>query len=223
MSDTPKNHQEIADRQYKEIVSQGLDHMSQAANEINSFVASRQRRIPEPFFVKQLLPIIRAHVRGDDNVELGIWLNVADGMNNTIEVVDENQQHLFIVPPAFSKLPERDVRPPEGKRFTTIGHLVGAQADMLENGDMRGSMVVDSELSELCAARPEDGEKTKDLLLLVEIYDRYDLPLNELLGSAADEIAAALKQRKGKSNDQQSSASNKQSSENELDEDDLIY
>ena len=185
---------------YREIINTGLEHMTEAAKEINGFVAQRKRVVPEGFFINMLLPIIRAHIRQEHPVELGYWLNVADGMHNTIDVHDDKDpaKILFTVPPAFNNLPDRDKKPETGKRFGTIAQLVSAQADMLDNGDTRGSMAIDSELNAICAPRPEDDEKTKNLLLLVEIYERYELPLEELLGSAADEIRQLLRKRDGK-------------------------
>lgn len=222
MSDTPEKKQPVdpASEQYREIIRDGLNHMTEAALEINQFVAGRIRKVPESYFLNVLLPIVRAHVRNEYPENLGLWMNVADGMENHIEITDEQGAFLFKLPPPFNPLPNRDQRPEEGRRFGTIAQLVGRQADMLDNGDTRGSMVIDNEIAALCAPRPEDETKTKNLALLVQMYARYKLPLEEVLGAAAAEIQELLDKQEKTGTTAQGSTSNGQETGEEPD---LIY
>lgn len=194
MSDTPKTPPlSPADLHYRELIRSGLDHMSEAAKEMNDFVAARRRKVPEPYFANVLLPIIRDHVTGKAPQNLGIWLNVADGMHNRMDIVDDEGNILFTAPPAFNNIPDRSTRPDPNDRQPTIAQLVERQGDLIDNGDMRGSMDIDQRILEQCAPRPEDDEATENLVLLIRVYQRYNLPLKELLGEAAEEIAELLR------------------------------
>lgn len=171
------------------IVKNGLESFSQAAEEINR-IASSYRRVPESYFKNVLLPIIRRHVNRDPDVEIGLWLNVADGLNRPIEVVSDTDRNevLFVVPPAFNDIPLSD-RLPEG-RFVTIEHLVMQQRDMIDNGDRRTALEIDKQLVDVLKPRPEDETKTAHILLLANIWKRYNLPLSEVLGNLASDASS---------------------------------
>lgn len=166
-----------------------LDNLDDACSLINNYVEKQIRHIPEHYFVKVLLPLMRGWLRGDP-VEIGIWLNVADGLDRQIVVVDENKKEMFRVPPPFVGVPTRVHVP--GEKLVTLGTIVQHQKNLSDNGDKRAAMQIEHELVDICAPRPEDEEKARNILLLVSIYLRYDLPMEEVLGPKAKEILKTI-------------------------------
>lgn len=214
---------DLASAEYQKSLDKGLRSFQAAADEINLMSAKRIRKVPEHYFKANLLPLVRAWIVKDDNnpPEIGFWLNVADGLNNHIEIVDDKDQEkvLFLVPPPFCDIPMR-TELPNAKRLVTVHDLVLLQGDMHDNGDQRGFWDLERQIADVCSPRPEDAAKTRYLVMLVKIYDRYNLPLEELVGSLADEIRAELK--KGKT----ASATNALASTGSTDDDveeEIIY
>lgn len=185
---------DLASQEFQKAVNEGMKNWSVAADEINRMTERRHRKIPEPYFKTHVLPFVRAWMINDPEnpPEIGYWLNIADGLNNEISVTDENGEVLFKVPPPFCDIPMRTV-PPETRRLVTVHNLVAVQGDMYDNGDQRGFWEIERQLVDICSPRPLDEDKTRYLTMLIRIWDRYDLPLEEIVGGMADEIRAVLK------------------------------
>jgi hypothetical protein len=169
--------------------------MTAAATEINQHTAERRRMVPEPYFVNILLPTLRKWIRRED-VEVGHYLNVADGLNNEITVIDENGVKLYDVPPLFVDTPTRVARFDDNNRIANVHKLVQIQGMKADNGEMRDFMNIEDDLVDMLTPRAEDAAKTEALVKLVYIYDRYDLPLEELVGDIAPVIRKALQDGK---------------------------
>lgn len=181
---------------YRAYVAEGLERMAKAATEINDSTAERKRKVPEAYFVNILLPVLRKWIRREE-VEIGHYLNVADGLNNEIEVVDQEGVKLYDVPPLFVDVPTRVARHEPGVNIPTIHKLVQIQGMHVDNNDMRQVFTIENDLVDILAPRAEDASKTRCLVMLCHIYDRYELPLEELVGETlAPVIAAALRAAK---------------------------
>lgn len=208
-----QNNLDAASRAYQDHIMQGLESMSSAADAINQSVKDRIRSIPEAFFVSTILPIVRDWVAGRDTAQVGVWMNVADGINNPINVVDENGQVVAIVPPPFIATPTPHL-PPSGRRFTTVHQIVQRQSDSLNNGDVRAVMEVEQELINIFNPKAGDEAKAVSLMNLAKIYRRYDLPMEELFGDAAPSILQRIKDSESTT----SLAGNKDSQDNGAEE-----
>jgi len=178
MSEQPTDR---ASEVFRAKVEAGMESMLSAAQLINQTIVDRRRKIPEAHFSTVLLPNIRKWVRNEPDAEPGYWLNVADGLNAEIDVTDQAGNVLFVVPPPFHDIPT-SVTPPTGKRFTTPHQLVVQQVTMADNGDTRAVMDIEGGLADALMPRPEDELKVKYLKMYVQIYQRYELPMEELLG-----------------------------------------
>jgi hypothetical protein len=166
----------------------GLTDWDDAANLILSMSQAMIRRVPEEYFTAKVLPIIRAWVQGIP-VEVGQWMNVADGMENEIIVVDSKNVELFICPPPFIPMPPKSEfgEKNRGSAFA----VVHAQGLMYDAGEIRQGNAIDEALFELVVEKPDIAIKTAAIDKMIYIYQRYDLPMVELLGSHTDEIMKA--------------------------------
>jgi hypothetical protein len=182
-----------ADHTYQEIVRRGLEGFDSAVAAINAGSSARIRNVREKYFQAVILPIVRKRVRNEVCEDLGVWLNTADGLNNPMNIVNDSGELLFVCPPAFIDI-ELKTTPPEG-RFTTTHHIVQQQTDMIVNGDMRGVMAIEDGIYEAHKPQTEMHHRADAIMLLVDIYKFYQIPMEELLGPQADEILALAKKR----------------------------
>jgi len=166
----------------------GLADWDDAANSILEMSKAMIRRVPEAYFVHKLLPIIRNWVQGLP-AEVGQWMNVADGMENEIIVVDEKNVELFICPPPFIGIPPRAHF--SAKNRDSAHAIVHAQGLMYDAGEIRKANAIDESLFEMVVDKPDVAIKTAALDKMIAIWQRYELPLQELLGAHTDEIMAA--------------------------------
>lgn len=174
------NPQDAASEIFQATVRKGLEDLDATAALINASAAARRRRIPEPFFVDVLLPHVRKWVRCDPTAEPGFWLNVADGLNAEIDVVDSEGNVVVVVPPPFHDIAPSSSRP-QG-RVVTPAQIVDQQRALQENGDTRAVMNIEKGLIDILEPRPEDELKIKYIRYYIAIYQRYELPMEELLG-----------------------------------------
>lgn len=172
-----------------------MEGMSKAADDLLVAFEQRKRKIPEAVFIKHLLPIVPLWVK-NASVDITPWAIIADGYNNELEVLDEQGKVLFILPPPFvdNSLP---TSPPEG-RFTVPHHLVQRQVDLVLDGDQRGAIEIDRALVDTFTPTAESVSERKARYVVdyIAIYERYNLPLQELLGPAYQDVVAAMKQQK---------------------------
>ena len=174
--------------QYKGALKAGLDDWDSAAQSIIDMSRAMIRKVPEPYFFHKVLPLVRSWVQGLPT-EVGQWMNVADGMENEIIVVDEQGKELFICPPPFISIPPRSEFAPKNRNSAHA--IVHAQGLMHDAGDIRQANAIDENLFELVVDKPDVSLKTDAIDKMIGIYQRYDLPLVELLGSHVDEIMNA--------------------------------
>ena len=177
MSDVPK------DDAYVAFVKEGLKGMDEAAAEINRMTEARIRRVPEPHFRKTLLGVVRAWVtKAEPAPEIGYWLNVADGLNNSFHVVDEHDNVLFTVPPPFVDI-KLDTKYDPSLRFKSIWQHVTLQGVHFDNNDQRKFWEMEQQLIAQAGAKPQDQTLATALTQLTEMYQYYNLPLEEILGA----------------------------------------
>lgn len=212
--------QDQANSTYQEIVRRGLEGFDSAVEAINRGSSARIRNVREKYFQAVILPIVRKRVRNEVCEDLGVWLNTADGLNNPMNIVNDSGELLFVCPPAFIDI-TLNTKPPEG-RFTTTHHIVQQQSDMIVNGDMRGVMAIEDGIYEAHKPRTEMHDRADAIMMLVDIYKFYQIPMEELLGPQAHEILALTKSRK---TGQEAASPSPQQEENndEPSDDDLIY
>lgn len=150
------------------------------------------RRIPEPYFYMVLFPIIRDHFTGKKTDRIREWLNIADGMWKEITVYDDlTNEDLFNVP-AFNQPTQPVIMTrQEGKRVITPNDLVELQEIHRRNGEHRRYVEIEQTLATVYPihGRPM-GEK--DVRNLVAIWNRYDIPLEELFGDQVDAVLQQL-------------------------------
>ncbi len=219
----PAFTQEQANEHYQQIVKRGLEGFGSAAAAINQVSAARIRNVLEPYFQAVILPIVRKRVKGEVCDNLGVWLNTADGLNNPMNIVDQDGKLLFVCPPAFIDI-KLNTTPPEGRRFTTTHHVVQQQSDMIVNGDMRGVMAIENGIYEAHKPTTDIHDRAGAILQLVNIYRYYKLPMEELLGPQADEILA-LADKRPKTQGRLATPAQEETHEpsSASDDDDLIY
>lgn len=166
----------------------GLADWDNAAESILSMSKAMIRRVPEVYFFHKLLPIIRNWVQGLP-AEVGQWMNVADGMENEIIVVDDKNIELFICPPPFIGIPPRSQF--SAKNRDSAHAIVHAQGLMYDAGEIRKANAIDEALFEMVVDKPDVALKTDAIDKMIAIWQRYELPMQELLGAHTDEIMAA--------------------------------
>lgn len=205
---------------YQAIVKRGLEGFGSAVAAINETTAARIRNVREPYFQAVILPILRKRVRNEVCDDLGVWLNVADGLNNPMNVVDDDGKLLFVCPPAFIDI-HLNTTPPKG-RFTTTHHVVQQQSDMVANGDMRGVMAIEEGIFDAHRPVTHVEDFADAVMKLVDIYTFYSLPMEEVLGERAEEILALARKRQ-KISAAGTPAPVQEESHEPTSDDDLIY
>ena len=190
----------MAPSAYQNYIRESLLSFSGAAEEINKMTEGRIRSIPEPYFRTKLLDIVRAWVtKAKPEPEIGLWLNVADGLHNHLHVVNEQKEILFTVPPAFVdiNLNTTDFREARKNSIINAVNLQGLHAD---NGDSKKFWSMEDELIDANAAKPAEHSMASAMTQLVKMYRYYGLPLEEILGKdGAAQIAPLLEQEAAKS------------------------
>lgn len=183
----------MAPNAYHEYVRESLESFSGAAAEINKMTGGRIRNVPEPYFRTKLLNIVRAWVtKAKPEPEIGLWLNVADGLHNHINVVDEQGEILFTVPPPFVDI-ELNTTDFKEARKNSIINAVNLQGLHADNGDRKKFWDMETELIEGNKAKPAEHSMAEAMTQLVKMYRYYDLPLVEILGEdGAAQIAPLL-------------------------------
>lgn len=166
----------------------GLDQWDSAAAQILRMSEEMIRRVPEPYFEAKILPIVRNWVQGLPT-EVGEWMNVADGMEREIVVVDAKNNELFRCPPPFIAIPPRSEFGDRNQKSATA--IVHAQGLMYDVGELRQAEQIEENLLELVVDRPDVALKTKAMDGFIAIYLRYKLPMQELLGQYSEEILTA--------------------------------
>lgn len=183
--------QVVSKESFNEMVLEQTKSFTEAAKTIinNTSVV---RRIPESWFYFKLFNIIRDHFTGKTTDGIGFWLNVADGMTKEISVFDEDtQEEIFRIPPFNRESNPIMLVREEGKRVISPNDLVENQELYRRNGDMRNYMAVEEALPSLY---PIHGQmlQLNHIENLIKIYNRYELPVIELLGDQADTILAII-------------------------------
>lgn len=178
---------------YRTMLDESTVIFEHAATAISAEVSARRRKIPLAMFENILAPIVRAWVCNVPGVEPGPWMNIADGMHNEIDVVDADGTIVFILPPPYidTELPSE---PPVG-RIVTTHTLVQQQHEMINNGDQRGAMAIENGI--LSAFLPANSipAKAKYLRMYIDIWKRYEWPMEEILGPDASIIMSELTTR----------------------------
>lgn len=182
---------------YHDMVHEGLKVMDAAAAEINRMTEKRIRRVPEPHFRTALLNVVRAWVtKKEPAPEIGYWLNVADGLNNHLHVVDAQDNILFTVPPPFVDIKLETKYDPK-LRNQSIWHAVSLQGVHHDNNDQRKFWEMETSLVNDNQATPADKSLAIALTQLTAMYQYYDLPLEELLGAEGAASVRPLLPEKG--------------------------
>ena len=207
---------------YRNMLEKKLSGMTSAADEIINMTRAMVRRVPENVFKHEVLPLLRGWIVGQP-VEIGRWMNIADGMENEIIVVDGENKELFICPPPFIEIiPRSDF----GRRGELAGHaIMHMQGMMFDNGDVREAINIDANLTNLMLEKPDSALKTAALTKLIKIYLRYDIPMVELLGDHTEEILAAYAKLLEERGETAPDALNKDAKEDDAGEEEqiLIY
>lgn len=215
--------QQQANNIYQEMVQRGLERFSGAVKDINDMTAQRIRHVVEPYFQSVILPILRARMRNEPTDQLGLWLNVADGLNNPMNIVDGDGNILFVCPPAFIDI-HLNTSPPPGRRFTTTHHVVQRQNDMLANGDLRQVMLMEEDIYDAHKPREHLSDRANAILQIVEIYKFYQLPMEEIFGARTEEFLALIAQRDGTKGKQLAlPAATREDDHDDTPDEDLIY
>lgn len=179
---------------YRKHAESKIAHLDNAAKNIIAINTVGVRKVPETYFYHKLLPIVRNWYKNGRTDAIGLWLNVADGMYNEIAVIDDDDNsELFRLPAAYLRFPAKIIRRADlNDRKPTLADVVDRQAIALENGDTRMAMTIESSILSAVDFDPETLRYFKILSTMVSIYTRYEIPLEDLLGEDADQLAAAL-------------------------------
>lgn len=172
----------MAPNAYQAYIHESLASFAGAAEEINRMTAKRIRQVPELYFRTKLLAIVRAWVtKAQPEPDIRGWLNVADGLHNPIEVVNDQKEILFVVPPAFVDI-QMNTTDHRLARKQSIIHAVNIQGVYADNGDRRQFWDMETALLDDNQAKPAEHSMAAALTQLVKMYKYYNLPLVEILG-----------------------------------------
>lgn len=175
----------------QEMLRAQTQNFNRVAQQINNY-ASTLRRVPEPYFYMVLFPIIRDHFTGKQTDRIREWLNIADGMSKEIIVYDDlTNEELFIVPPFNHRTQPVRLDRQDGHKVISPNDMVELQEIYRRNGEHRKYLEIEQSLPEVY---PLDGAELQERWVrnLIAIWNRYDIPLDELFGDRVDQVLQTL-------------------------------
>lgn len=184
--------EEIQDKEsaaYGQMIGKNLRDFDSVTDIILQTTKEDRRKLLEPVFKNELLPIVRAWL-GNKPTDIRLWINIAGADTNPIDVIDTTGEVIFTLPAPYVDVAALEYAS-EG-RITTEHHLIDQQVTMVKNGDTRGVMKVENALVDILKPTPEVEKKAFALLGFVPMYRHYDLPMEELLGPAHAEILESI-------------------------------
>lgn len=216
--------QNLMQEQKRKMAEQYLKSFSRNAEAINQHMASTYNTVYEDDFIRTLLPIVRDWFSGRENRNVGLWLNNAGGMFKEIRVVDSDGHVVFFLPAAFINPPSvaMDITRDVSKRVS-LSDLLQRQEIAARNGDGRTETLIEQSIPDVF-----DFEKDKDVLYnylakIYFIYNRYNLPLEEIFGDRVDQWQTAFDSKFNKVNNEVDEVVVEESVDTELEIDDYDF
>lgn len=166
-----------------DFLEKDLSKFLSAADEINNICASEIREVDEPTFVNIVLPIIRSHLRREDNPNIRIWEQVAGGPTRYFKVVDDAGNLIAVCPPLQfnTVLCKPDAARTALATSTVVNEMIASQ----KVGDVQRLYNRAQSMRSLLTPVVDRDEYISAIECLIHIYKRYNLPLTEILADDA--------------------------------------
>lgn len=139
-------------------------------------------KLSEKDFIKFLLPQI-VNIHGVKNVDMSIWLDIAGNPHRPIDVVDnQTKELLFTLPPLLARVPtDMPTKTRGGVDISAILDLYSKKRTT--EHPAAADAWFEAEVAHTVIDRDE-AEYVEYLGVLVKIYSRYGIPMNNLFGGA---------------------------------------
>lgn len=161
------------------IDNKDLDNFKSAALAINESVDKSIRTISEAVFVAKLLPIMQEWVvekKGDNVIA---WIEAAGGTERPMMVTLGDGEY-FMVPPPYNQMASINAR--DDRENNQIHAMSEMSVVKMMDGESRESMKLDTQITTLLSNEEDTDTLYKYTVQLAKIWDRYDLPIDQVLG-----------------------------------------
>lgn len=151
-----------------------------AVDDLNAAHLEERQRMHEPVFSAKLLPLVRKWCVDNDSTDLKLWVHVAKGINNEIDVTDTSGTVLFVVPPPFTPVSVPTTRLGDTSQIHGLAQLITMKE---RDGDSRIAMELSTQLSSLIGMESDRPNQIRHAIMLAKIWNHYKLPMSEILGT----------------------------------------
>lgn len=155
-----------------------MSEFKEALVDLASINAYPTPSMSEKDFTRVLLPLI-VNIDNVPNIDMSIWLSIAGNAHRSINVFDASNALLFTVPPLLARVPTTAPSlTREGQDISSIVHHYGAlrQVEHPAAADVWFASAMESSVISL-----DEETHIKNLKTWVDIYVRYNIPLDRLL------------------------------------------
>lgn len=151
-----------------------------AVDDLNAAFMEERHQMYEQVFQAKLLPLVRKWCVENDSTDLRLWVHVAKGINNEIDVLDGNGKLLFVVPPPFTPVSVPTTRLGDVTQIHGLSQLITMKE---RDGDSRIAMELSSQLASMIGMEADRPNQIRHTIMLAKIWDHYKLPMSEILGT----------------------------------------
>ncbi len=153
------------------------DELTKIQNGINEVAPSDVVRLPEYHFTQVFLPFFA----GDENTmykaNLLTWVNMAGGPYRSVDVIDQNGNVLFRVPPVMDR---SAINPVKNRSIdikgSSLSHVVATVSQLNQIHPTRGQEYLSKELTKRALVMRVPTNVASDLSTWNAIFTRYGRP-----------------------------------------------
>lgn len=166
-----------------------MNEFKEALVDLASIDAYPTPSMSEKDFTRILLPLI-VNIDNVPNIDMSIWLTIAGNAHRSINVFDASNTLIFTVPPLLARVPTNAPSlTRDGQDISSIVHHYGAlrlvehpaTADVWFAAAMQDSIISVDEETHI-----------KNLKTWIDIYVRYNIPLDRLLPNGSVTLPDSL-------------------------------
>lgn len=130
-------------------------------------------RFPEPLFVKHFLPLFSGQVQPTPQLNLSVWITIAQGEYNPVHIVDQKNEILFTVPPML----ERDAIDPIITNQQGVNSVMKNAARLREISLRDSDIFMNKSILGLHLREKATPKILENIQIWNNIFARYNLPI----------------------------------------------
>lgn len=152
--------------------NQWKDKITDAFNALAGPSSVKRATVPEHFFVNLFLPLFAGVEELKYKVNFGMWVNVAGGYRNPVDVVDERNNVLYTVPALLNE----NVVDLEKRKGPSVSQMMATMEQLSRLHPAQGIKYLFNTIAEKEIAVLDSDKIAANYLAWDEIFKRYGYP-----------------------------------------------